>query len=56
MRVHLDTILDPAFNSPIASGVQAGLKAYRAVDDRTFEMVSDGPIASFLFDVALRSW
>jgi peptide/nickel transport system substrate-binding protein len=49
----LDPILDPAFNSPIASGVQAGLKAYRAVDDRTFEMVSDGPIASFLFDAAL---
>jgi peptide/nickel transport system substrate-binding protein len=46
----LATILDPAFNSPIASSVRDVLKSYRAVDDRTFEMVSVEPIASFLYD------
>ena len=44
-------MLDPAFSAPFATGVTAVLKAYRAVDDRTFEMVSDGPVASFLYDV-----
>jgi peptide/nickel transport system substrate-binding protein len=46
----LDTILDPAFNSPNASRIKAVLKDHRAVDERTFVMVSDGPIADFLYE------
>lgn len=48
----LDTILDPT-SLGLASSVQAVLKEYRAVDKRTFVMVSNGPIASFLYDVPL---
>ena len=48
----LDTILDPA-NMGLAAGIQAVLKEYRAVDDRTFVMVSNGPIASFLYDAPI---
>ncbi len=48
----LGTILDPA-NLGLASSIEAVLKEYRAVDDTTFVMVSNGPIASFLYDAAL---
>ena len=48
----LDTFLDP--DSPVySSSVKDVLKEYRAVDDRTFVLVSNEPIASFLYDVPL---
>ena len=49
----LDTFLDPTNLTLLRLRVKAVLKEYRAVDDRTFVMVSDGPIASFLYDAAL---
>ena len=45
-----DTLLDPTGFSFFAS-FEAILKSYRTVDDRTFEMVSNGPMASFLYEV-----
>lgn len=50
-KFSLDTILDPKFVAPFDSSVKDVLKEYRVVGERTFEMVSNGPIASFLYDV-----
>jgi peptide/nickel transport system substrate-binding protein len=48
----LEMLLDPA-NVGLASSIEAVLKEHRVVDDKTFVMVSNGPIASFLHDTVL---
>lgn len=48
----LDTFLDPG-SLTYSAYLKDVLKEYRAVNDRTFEIVSNGPIASFLCDVPL---
>lgn len=46
----LETFLDPA-SLTYSAGAQDILRGYRVVDDRTFELVSKEPVASFLYDV-----
>lgn len=48
----LGTFLDPT-SLTYSAGVKEMLKEYRAVDDRTFVLISNSPIASLLYDVPL---
>ena len=45
----LEAFLDPT-SLTFSSSLEAVLKSYRIVDERTFEMVSNGPVASFLYE------
>ncbi|MCC6314396.1 MAG: hypothetical protein IT337_10330 [Thermomicrobiales bacterium] len=47
----MDAQLDPATGSQYTSSVEAAVQSYRVIDDHTFEVVSDGPRANFLFDL-----
>ncbi len=53
VRMSLDAQLDPATGSQYTSTVDAAVASYRVVDENTFEVVSDGPRAAFLFDFIL---
>ncbi|MDQ2674547.1 MAG: ABC transporter substrate-binding protein, partial [Chloroflexota bacterium] len=47
----LDAQLNPDTGSQYTSTVDAAVASYRVIDDRTIEIVSDGPRANFLFDL-----
>lgn len=47
----LDTQLNPDTGSQYTSTVAAAVASYRAIDDHTIEIVSEGPRANFLFDL-----
>lgn len=47
----LDAQLNPDTGSQYTSSVDAAVASYRVIDDKTIEIVSDGPRANFLFDL-----
>jgi peptide/nickel transport system substrate-binding protein len=49
----LEAQLNPETGSQYTSTVQAAVADYRAIDEHTVEIVSDGPRANFLFDLVL---
>ncbi|MFM9108290.1 MAG: ABC transporter substrate-binding protein, partial [Chloroflexota bacterium] len=49
----LEAQLNPETGSQYTSTVDAAVASYRKIDDLTVEIVSDGPRANFLFDLAL---
>jgi len=48
-----DTMLNPDFNSFVASGIEGVLESYRVIDEHTFEMVSKGRRATFLYEAVI---
>lgn len=53
VKFSLDAQLSPETGSQYTSTVDAAVASYRVVDENTFEVVTDGPRAAFLFDFVL---